>query len=107
MYKFVDLTKEQQHERRELLDFYGLTAQCSVILPLFAIGVLHVVSLSRKWWPRGTIETPASPYVKAAREAKGFTVAGVRNRWRRVCHTNTIRFIVPYEQTILEMAPNK
>ncbi|WPA96103.1 uncharacterized protein RHO25_000709 [Cercospora beticola] len=83
MYKFVDLTKEQQHERRELLDFYGLTAQCSVILPLSAIGVLHVVSLSRKWWPRGAIETPASPYVKAAREAKGFTIAGVRNRWRR------------------------
>ncbi|KAM3418904.1 hypothetical protein BST61_g4863 [Cercospora zeina] len=83
MYKFVDLSKEQQHERRELLDFYGLAAQCSALLPLLAIGALHVASLVQRWWPRGTLETPASPYVKAARGAKGFTIASVQNRWRR------------------------
>ncbi|KAF2214590.1 hypothetical protein CERZMDRAFT_110214 [Cercospora zeae-maydis SCOH1-5] len=83
MYKFVDLSKEQQHERRELLDFYGLAAQCSIILPLFAIGVLHVASTCRRLWPRGTLETPASPYVKAVRKANGLTIANVQNRWRR------------------------
>ena len=39
MWHFVDLTQDQKHERRILLDRYGAIAQASVLIPLLLLQI--------------------------------------------------------------------
>lgn len=81
MYRFVDLTDEQRHERRELLDYYGLLAQVSVLVPLLVIQVFFLASwLKRKIAPQcGFDQAPSSPYAKRSHAEQRFQVS---KRWR-------------------------
>lgn len=67
-YHFADLTKEQKHERRQLLDWYGSLAQVSVFVPLLVIQCFFLAAwLSRRWRAQDDLETPSSPYAKEQR----------------------------------------
>lgn len=63
MYHFVNPDEEQKVQRRELLDFYGLAAQLSVLIPLVAIAI---GCLFQKYLGDSTPEPPSSPRAKAA-----------------------------------------
>lgn len=87
MYHFVNLNDEQQLRRRELLDFYGLAAQLSVLIPLVAIAIGFLLQKLLSNWTR---EPQSSPRAKAARR---FDFSNVKSRWRRVCN---IKDVVKY-----------
>jgi hypothetical protein len=75
MYRFVDLTSEQKHQRRERLDWYGLFAQFSVLVPLLAIQIIFLASWIRQKLARsegGFEQTPSSPYAKHIRSEQRF-----------------------------------
>ena len=55
-YHFIDLTDDQKHIRRELLDKYAWIAQLSVFLPLLAIQTVSFLS-----WLSGRSEDGAMP----------------------------------------------
>lgn len=87
MYRFLDLTTEQKLQRRENLDFYGLVAQVSILLPLFWLQAYFLVA-----WAQAKLfsytgdelsSTPGSPYAKAVRRERGLTSTGLAIRWRR------------------------
>ncbi|KAI5370211.1 Putative ferric reductase, NAD binding domain, ferric reductase transmembrane component-like protein [Septoria linicola] len=84
MYKFVDLDHEQKLKRRELLDFYGLVAQLSVLVPILAIVVYRFATLGQSRLRDASSATPASPYAKAARLRHGLSFASVQQRWRQI-----------------------
>lgn len=86
MYRFADLTHEQKLERRELLDFYGLVAQVSVIIPLFATQVYVLVSWLLAKWHRRDIQAapPSSPYAKSQQLEQRLSIPGVAASWRRL-----------------------
>ncbi|RMX74871.1 hypothetical protein D0869_12164 [Hortaea werneckii] len=68
-YHFQDLTTEQKAQRRELLDWYGLVAQLSVLAPLLALQLYFFAAWTKKRWENANeLETPSSPYAKARRE---------------------------------------
>ncbi|KAI6855933.1 hypothetical protein KC338_g8675 [Hortaea werneckii] len=69
-YHFQDLTSEQKTKRRDLLDWYGLLAQTSVLVPLLALQLyFFVIWAKRRWGNANELETPSSPYAKARGEA--------------------------------------
>ena len=78
MYHFVTLDEEQKIQRRELLDFYGLAAQLSVLVPLVAIAIGNVF---QKFLGKSTPDPPSSPRAKAARS---LNFSNVQSRWRQV-----------------------
>lgn len=82
-YSFINLTKEQVHDRRVLLDRYALIAQWSVVVLLFAFQLHHLLSwLSRRCGQNDEEETPSSPYLKA--EAENNKTSSIRSIQRRV-----------------------
>ena len=78
MYHFVTLDEEQKIQRRELLDFYGLAAQLSVLVPLVAIAIGNVF---QKFLGKSTPDPPSSPRAKAARS---LNFSNVKSRWQQV-----------------------
>jgi ferredoxin-NADP reductase len=65
-YSFVNLTKEQVHARRTVLDHYALVAQLSVFVVLLGLQLYHLSSwLSRRCGQSDEEQTPSSPYLKA------------------------------------------
>ncbi|KAF2717052.1 hypothetical protein K431DRAFT_277792 [Polychaeton citri CBS 116435] len=64
-YHFIDLTQVQLHQRRQLLDWYGIVAQISILIPL---ALLQLSFLGFWVWhklqsrPDGTV--PSSPHAK-------------------------------------------
>lgn len=68
-YHFQDLTSEQKAQRRDHLDWYGLIAQTSVLIPLLALQLYFFAVWMRKRWENAhELETPSSPYAKARGE---------------------------------------
>ncbi|KIW01090.1 uncharacterized protein PV09_07377 [Verruconis gallopava] len=68
-YSFIDLTKEQAHARRLLLDRYGLIAQLSLFFVLVTIQIYHFLAwLTRRCGEVDIERTPSSPYLKAGIE---------------------------------------
>ena len=68
-YHFQDLTSEQKTQRRDLLDWYGLFAQISVLVPLLALQLyFFVIWMKKRWENANELETPSSPYAKAREE---------------------------------------
>jgi hypothetical protein len=67
-YYFETLTKEQQHQRREYLDWYGFVAQWSVLV----IFVIFQLSFFLGWLVRSGLnyERPKSPSFIKTREGK-------------------------------------
>lgn len=79
-YAFVTLTKEEQAQRRELLDWYGSFAQLSVLLPLLVLQIIFLGSwLRRKGQNPNTLDTPSSPRVKEAKRRDEGWVGKTRN----------------------------
>ena len=65
-YSFVDLTKEQVHARRVVLDQYALIAQVSSIVVLLAFQLYFLASwLNRKVRGHDEYEVTSSPILKA------------------------------------------
>lgn len=68
-YHFQDLTTEQKAQRRDLLDWYGLIAQLSVLVPLLALQLYFFAIWTKERWENvNELETPSSPYAKARGE---------------------------------------
>ncbi|KAF7187377.1 Ferric/cupric reductase transmembrane component 2 [Pseudocercospora fuligena] len=82
-YRFVDLSSEEKHHRRELLDYYGFVAQVSVIVPILVLLAYTWTSrIARRFATPATSEAPpSSPYAKAARLGNGLDAGA---RWRQV-----------------------
>lgn len=86
MYHFVDLSREQRLDRRHLLDFYGLVAQFSVLVPVAGVILAYLASKCLLYLNnnnKSTPESPSSPRIKAARRFWDFS--SIQSRWRRVC----------------------
>lgn len=86
MYRFVDLTSEQKHQRRERLDWYGLLAQLSVLVPLLAVQIYFLASWVRRNLAQsnGLDQTPSSPHTKKIRDEQYFDTKQFARRWRTV-----------------------
>jgi hypothetical protein len=85
-YGFPDLTKEQKHHRRQLLDWYGGFAQVSVFVPLLILQIYFLATwISRKWRERDGARPPSSPYMKelSAHGNTGTGLKALRIWWRR------------------------
>jgi len=67
LYHFVNLTSEQKHERRHLLDLYASIAQISVIAVIAIIQLYYLLSwISNRFRKEDTEGSPpSSPYIKA------------------------------------------
>lgn len=73
MYRFVDLSDAQKHERRELLYLYAAVAQISVFAPLLLLQVYFLVKwTNRRWQAQADLEMPSSPHLKSDRSRKGW-----------------------------------
>ena len=81
-YRFLDLTEEQKHERRELLDWYGFFAQVSALAPIAALQCYYMATwLSHRLQNQNDLEAPSSPYAKEARTGGKGTVARLRRSY--------------------------
>lgn len=84
MYRFADLTHEQKLMRRELLDYYAVVAQASVLIPLLVISSLRLYKILHARLQNGTAsQIPSSPYVKAAKSHYKYSYAGIKDVWQR------------------------
>ena len=82
-YHFIDLTKEEQHQRRVLLDRYGVYAQLSAVVPivvfqLYRLGIWVYSERSRSQVDYS--EVPSSPSLKKRRNSSSGTFI---QKWRR------------------------
>jgi len=67
MWHFKDLSSDQKHERRLLLDQYATIAQASVLVPLLVLQLYFFAYWIRSHWTNSNVlETPGSPHEKAA-----------------------------------------
>lgn len=67
-----DLTEEYKHRRRELLDYYGLVAQLSALLPLLVIVAIRLANRATSQQTKRST-SPGSPYLKANRSQDSAT----------------------------------
>ncbi|KAI7218738.1 hypothetical protein KC333_g3416 [Hortaea werneckii] len=80
-YHFQDLTTEQKAQRRDLLDWYGLIAQLSVLVPLLALQLYFFAIWTKKRWENANeLETPSSPYAKARGESSSWNTLSFMRR---------------------------
>ncbi|KAK0113756.1 hypothetical protein ONS95_014005 [Cadophora gregata] len=84
-YKIVlELTEEQKHERRTLLDRYGVYAQLSVLIPILCYQLYRLalwVSFARQRSKVRYSEVPSSPVSKRERDSRR---GGLVTKWREV-----------------------
>ena len=67
MWHFKNLSDDQKHERRLLLDHYATIAQASILVPLLALQLYFFAHWIRsRWTNSNALETPGSPREKAA-----------------------------------------
>lgn len=83
MYHFVDLTDDQKQQRRDRLDWYGLFAQISVLVPLLVVQSFALATwLRRRFAQQSSPEqTPSSPYAKSRRMDSRFDAKEAAKRW--------------------------
>ena len=83
-YTFVNLTSEEVHARRILLDHYALIAQCSVIAIIATIQVGRLSSWLSGRYGRGDEEQmPSSPYLKASAKSSNASWTRLVSRSKR------------------------
>jgi hypothetical protein len=87
-YSFVNLTEDQVHARRELLDHYALVAQLSAVIVLTGIQLYYLSSwLTRRCGESDEEWRPSSPYLKAEAEGekaswkRKATIFGAKIKW--------------------------
>jgi hypothetical protein len=82
-YHFVDLSQAQKHERRILLDRYGVYAQLSAFIPISVILLFRLGNwvLSERRTQQEYAAVPTSPGLKRERLSSS---GGLVRRWRRV-----------------------
>jgi hypothetical protein len=83
-YHMVELTHEQKHERRLMLDRYGVYAQLSALVPiifyqLYRLGVWVYSERQRSKVRYSAV--PSSPTLKRSRNS---TAGGLVKQWRQV-----------------------
>ncbi|KAH7369795.1 hypothetical protein BKA65DRAFT_416902 [Rhexocercosporidium sp. MPI-PUGE-AT-0058] len=82
-YKIIlELTEEEKHSRRVLLDRYGVYAQLSALIPILCYQLYRLaiwVSFARRRSKVSYSEVPSSPISKHGRDSK---TGGVVMRWR-------------------------
>ncbi len=83
-YHMVELTHEQKHERRLMLDRYGVYAQLSALVPiifyqLYRLGVWVYSERQRSKVRYSAV--PSSPTLKRSRNS---TAGGLVKKWRQV-----------------------
>jgi hypothetical protein len=81
-YHFVDLTKEQLHERRLLIDRYGIYSQLSALIPIALYQLYRLSDWVYKERQRSKVDyiaVPSSPDLKKRRTS---TLGKVRAQWR-------------------------
>lgn len=85
-YSFVDLTEEQVHDRRVMLDHHAFIAQLSVLAIPLLVQFYHLSSWGWKRFGLGDEEqSPSSPYLKAdAERDKISCLSGVKHRITKV-----------------------
>jgi hypothetical protein len=79
---FVDLSEEEKHQRRELLDRYGAYAQLSALVPVFVYQLYRLarwVSSERRRAQPGYAAVPGSPLSKKSRSSPQ---GALSRRWR-------------------------
>lgn len=83
-YHFVDLTDDEKHLRRLLLDRYGVIAQVSVLLPLLVLqGRLLSFWISRNISQSATVDEPSSPYLKSTQSQGKLSINSFKASLRR------------------------
>ena len=81
-YHLLDLTHEQKHERRLLLDRYGVYAQLSALIPILAYQLYRLgvwVYSERKRSKASYSAIPSSPTLKRSRAS---TAGNFARKWR-------------------------
>ena len=81
-YHILDLSTEQKHLRRELLDRYGVYAQLSALIPILAYQLYRLlvwVYSERQRSRRAYFEVPSSPVSKHARRSSS---GAATKKWR-------------------------
>jgi hypothetical protein len=81
-YHLLDLTHEQKHERRLLLDRYGVYAQLSALIPILAYQLYRLgvwVCSERKRSKASYSAIPSSPILKRSRAS---TAGNSARKWR-------------------------
>ena len=82
-YYILDLSSQEKHLRRELLDRYGVYAQLSAIVPILAFQLYRLciwVYSARQRSKTAYSAVPTSPGVKHARRT---TSGALMRKWRR------------------------
>lgn len=83
-YHFVDLNSEQKHQRRQLLDQYGVIAQVSIVLPLLVLqSRLLYLWISRNINQSAGVDAPSSPHLKSAQSRSRLSVKSLKSNLRR------------------------
>ena len=84
-YKIIlELTEEQKHDRRILLDRYGVYAQLSALIPILGYQLYRLaiwVSFARQRSKVRYSEVPSSPVSKHGRDSK---TGSVVTKWREI-----------------------
>jgi hypothetical protein len=84
-YRFVDLTDDEKHHRRYLLDWYGTFAQVSVLLPLLVIQAYFLTArFGKRWHDQSDREVPSSPRLKYSKLRRKLNVRSVKAAFRRL-----------------------
>jgi len=81
-YQFIDLTKEEQLQRRILLDRYGVYAQLSALVPIIGFQLYRLgvwVGSERSRSNPNYLEVPSSPSLKRRRGSASGTLI---QKWR-------------------------
>ncbi|KAG9247478.1 ferric reductase-like protein like transmembrane component [Calycina marina] len=81
-YHFIDVSDDQKHERRVLLDRYGICAQLSVLVPILGFQLYRLaiwVSSARSRAKTAYSEVPGSPMLKYRRPSTSRTLG---RKWR-------------------------
>lgn len=69
-YHFLDLTSDQKHQRRQLLDYYGSLARASILVPLLVIQLFFIAAWIHRKWQSDFLDPPSSPYAKEKRHGR-------------------------------------
>jgi len=81
-YHFVDLTQEQNHDRRKLIDRYGIYSQLSALIPIALYQLYRLAGWVHRERQRSKIvytAVPSSPDLKKRRTSR---LGKVRTQWR-------------------------
>lgn len=83
-YHLVDLTDQQKHHRRELLDRYGIYSQLSALIPVLGYQLYRLGGWVYSERRRAKVDYSAVPTSPAAKKERHTTSGIVVRKWRGV-----------------------